>query len=190
MKKCNLRRKLLVIVAVFCLTLALFVTGCGGDEDDDLGILMQLEFILLAPGNTAYSVRGVAGTGNVVVIPAVYNDKPVTHIINYGFYNQPIIRVTIPEGIVQIGSFSFARSLLTSVNIPNSVTTIGSRAFRNDLESVTSILIGEDVITRQSLGVQGSDHSFGNGFDNFYRDNERLAGRYTFSNGSWNFSPR
>ena len=46
--------------------------------------------------------------------------------------------ITIPEGIKEIGSFSFARSGIQKVDIPDGVTTIGYGAFYHcdDLKEV------------------------------------------------------
>jgi hypothetical protein len=35
-----------------------------------------------------------------------------------------------------------------------------------------------------------SDNSFGHNFRQFYVQNNRRAGRYTFSNNRWNYNPR
>jgi len=56
-----------------------------------------LAFTLL-PNGTAYSVSKGTSTAAIVVIPAVYNEKPVTTIADSGFYNYTnMMSITIPD---------------------------------------------------------------------------------------------
>jgi hypothetical protein len=73
-----------------------------------------------------------------VIIPAVFNGKPVTVI--GGFYsNKTITSVTIPDSVITIEAMTFSGcTSLTSVTIPDSVTSIGNYAFYGtSLTSVT-----------------------------------------------------
>lgn len=85
--------------------------------------------------NGTYTVTGV-GDETIVIIPSQYNNIPVTKIQgDYGngaFARKDIIKVTIPDSIIEIGQNSFNNcQVLTSVNISTTsqLTTIGNNAF-------------------------------------------------------------
>ena len=70
--------------------------------------------------------------------PYIYGTR-VTAIGDNAFgYNQGLTRVSLPEGLVSIGSHAFYRCSLTTVTIPASVTEIGDSAFM-DFGSLRSI---------------------------------------------------
>jgi hypothetical protein len=106
-------------------------------------------------------------------------------VIEWGaFADNQIANVVIPDSVTSIRHMAFERNNLTSIVIPNSVTVIGVSAFLyND---ITNITIGANV-----LFDRGSDFAFPwlpvfeNGFDKFYQDNGRKAGKYIFINGTW-----
>lgn len=68
-----------------------------------------------------------------VVIPSIYEGKPVTTIGIQAFSNCINLKsITIPDSITIIGNYSFEKCYnLTSIIIPDSVTTIGWGAFSN-----------------------------------------------------------
>ncbi len=69
----------------------------------------------------------MASAGNGFPKYTVVNDEKIA---SQAFYsNASLTEYEIPEGIKEIGDFSFARSGLTSVRIPNGATTIGYGAF-------------------------------------------------------------
>ena len=106
----------------------------------------MLEFSLNADGET-YSVTGIGNcTDTDIVIPAVYNKKPVTSIGGRAFSTcRSLTSVVIPDSITSIGdsAFSTCRSL-TSVVIPDSIMSIGDFVFSN-CYSLTSVVIGDSV---------------------------------------------
>ena len=104
-----------------------------------------LEFILL---NDEYSVTGYTGLECNVIIPAVYNNKPVISIGSYVFSGcTSITSITIPNSITTIGQSAFhGCTSLTSVTIGSGVTTIGWYAFYC-CTSLTSVTIGSGVTT-------------------------------------------
>ncbi len=114
--------------------------------------------------NASYRVSGIGScTDRVVVIPAVYNNKPVTSIgseafedctslasiiipdsvtsIGYAafFYCSSLAVITIPAGMTSIYAHAFdGCTSLTSISIPDSVTSIGEKAF-SGCRSLTDI---------------------------------------------------
>jgi predicted secreted protein len=66
-------------------------------------------------------------------IPEVIDGYPVFKIDDWAFeWCEELTRVTLPEGITQIGESAFDGCIsLSDVIIPNSVTSIGDCAFRN-----------------------------------------------------------
>jgi hypothetical protein len=84
---------------------------------------------------------------------------------------------------------AFGKNQLTSVTIPASVTIIGAMAFTEN--QLTSIAIGANVslrVTAYDAQLFPSDElfpSFDNGFDEFYNNNGKKAGTYTYRNGQW-----
>ncbi len=81
-----------------------------------------------------------------IVIPAHYNNLPVTQIAKDGFSGcKGITKVTLPETIVRIGSGSFYYATsLEEINIPDSVKYLGTSAF-NGCEKLKSITIPDSV---------------------------------------------
>lgn len=87
----------------------------------------------LQAGSESYFVTGYTGTESVVVIPATYNDIPVTGIDTRAFAGNSIIRdVVIPDSVTTIGKYAFSVcESLKGVTIPDSVTTIYEWIFYN-----------------------------------------------------------
>jgi len=109
----------------------------------------------------SYLIINYQGDNTEVVIPSMYNGKPVTHILDYAFVNiehasdgetsqmiptitsiddsdfefnyySNITSISIPEGIEYIGNCAFLGCVnLNTITIPSSVTTIGATAFWN-----------------------------------------------------------
>ncbi len=127
----------------------------------------------------SYSVGGFGTcTDSDVVIPKIYNGKPVVHIRNFAFQGKAITSVVIPDSIripedsfgifkdcssltsvvfagefISIGNAMFENcTSLTSIDIPESVTDIGDDAFKG-CSSLTSVTIpdGITVIEKQTF---------------------------------------
>lgn len=85
------------------------------------------------------TIVSYGGVSNVIdFIP-----ECVTVIYDRAFAYNPIIEVTIPDGIVSIGIYAFYRNNLTSVSIPESVTSIGDRAFANN--EISTLILPESI---------------------------------------------
>jgi len=99
-----------------------------------------LEKLKLVPlGTTGYDAQALdKNISGMVVIPGVYNNKPVTRV--NGFANCPgVTGVVIPENVNLIGWAAFQNgSGLTGVTIPASVTKIDNYAFQN-CNNITSV---------------------------------------------------
>ncbi|MCL2765866.1 MAG: leucine-rich repeat protein [Treponema sp.] len=104
----------------------------------------SLAFTLIDNG-TAYSVSLGTATAAEIVIPAVYNELPVTEIGSYGFSSSNLTSIVIPNSVTSIGSFAFyICTSLTSIVIPNNLTSIGDYAF-GGCTSLTNIVIPNSV---------------------------------------------
>ena len=114
-------------------------TYCGKEQEASKG----LEFTLLDDGT--YKVSGLGScTDTEIVIPSVYNDKPVTVIGEHAFSGYNLTGVIIPDTVTTIGWGAFEScSELISVTIPGSVTSIGYVAFGGS--GLTSVTIEKGV---------------------------------------------
>ena len=94
-----------------------------------------------------YKVLSYYGEDEQLIIPQTINNKPITGVRQYGFYNAKLKNITLPDGLTTIESRAFYYSkLLENVNIPNTVTTIGQYAF-NYCEKLQNISIPEGIST-------------------------------------------
>ena len=108
-----------------------------------------------------------------VIIP-----DSVTAIWYTVFFGNQLANVIIGNSVSIIGEGAFMRNLLTSVTIPDSVTVIEWAAFEEN--PLTSITIGANVSVE--------DYAFDNYFHDFYNDNGRRAGVYTWDGVIWSFN--
>jgi hypothetical protein len=102
-----------------------------------------LAFTLKSDGT--YSVSGIGTcTDTNVVIPAVYNEKPVKSIDYRALsYCNSLTSIAIPESVTSIGDQAFySCSSLESVTIPESVTSIGFQVF-SGCSRLTEIYVHE-----------------------------------------------
>jgi len=94
--------------------------------------------------------------------------ESVTEIRDSEFASKQLTSVVIHDGVTSIGNSAFSRNGLTNVVIPVGVSFVGENAFKGN--KLNSITIGTNV----TLG----SNAFGYGFEDFYRDNGRVAGTY------------
>ena len=91
------------------------------------------------------TVPGLAGSGD-----AKGGSFPKYTVVNnsviaaQAYYDDDMIAYDIPEGIVKLGEFSFARSNLRSIRIPGSVEEIGYAAFYH-CDELTDVVIPNSV---------------------------------------------
>lgn len=88
-------------------------------------------FVFNPIGATEYKVKkGLAALTGEILLPCIYNGKPVTTIESSGFQSAALSSVIIPKSIVSIdqSAFNSCRSL-ASVKIHSAVKTIGRETF-------------------------------------------------------------
>lgn len=70
--------------------------------------------------NNSYKITGIGtATYSSIAIASTYNDRPVTAIGDYAFYDSPRIKnIIIPDSITSIGQNAFQGCLIESVSAP------------------------------------------------------------------------
>lgn len=132
----GIAKVLLPLMVVTCLLTGLGCSGSGG-----------LEY-KLTDDERAYTISGIGDRSiTEVVIPSVYEEKPVIGIDKWAFSRcKSMTRITIPDGVKKIGDSAFyGCNHLADVTIPDSVTHIGESAF-SGCASLESIVIPAGVI--------------------------------------------
>ena len=123
-------KKLISICLVLILTIGT-LSSCNlsntADEPTE-----GLEFHLLEDGTYGVSV-GEAKEFEKIIIPATYNDKAVTKIMDKAFFElENVISITVPDSVTSIGEYAFSESKnLKNLTIGNGVTFVGAAAFNN-----------------------------------------------------------
>ncbi len=115
-----------------------------------------LEFALINNG-TEYSVTGYTGTNGEVVIPAEYEDKPVTNIGTNAFANSTVITsIVIPSSVTLISSGAFNNcSSLVKVNFLGTIDEWAEIELENTFASPTRmakcLYINNELVTEVKL---------------------------------------
>ena len=123
-------RKVLLITGFFCLLAVITMAYTPG-----------MKFVLNKAGTGYRVVKGDNTPLSVMVIPSIFNGKPVVEIGKEAFKNCKNLKsIIIPNSVTSIGMSAFwnCRSL-TSITISNSVKRIGIAAFARcrKLKSIT-----------------------------------------------------
>ncbi len=108
--------------------------------------------------HVGYALTGIGqATDNTIIIPKVYNGKPVKEIGYKAFYNCTSVRgVELPDTLLKIGQEAFEGcSLLKEIIVPDSVESIGISAFNacSSLESMTLPFIGGQMNIDSEAGT-------------------------------------
>lgn len=161
MKKVLLHIPILALMISALLTL----TACNGTEGGTPGKPHNHNFVngicetcgeknyseglkyTLNSDEQSYTVSGIGTcTDKDIVIPSIYESKPVTSIGGWAFTDcTGLTSIAIPGSVTSIGSSAFSGCTgLTSITILDSVTSIGSSAFE-DCTGLTSITLSGSV---------------------------------------------
>ena len=133
-------KKLTSVIIALSLALSAFgLASCGSSADKNQVSVKETTSTTLVDEygvgfNTdedgSLTVSGYESNDTDVSIPDEFDGKPVKKIGRSAFKGQNIKTVTMPDGLEEIGDFSFALcSKLELVNIPDGVTKIGKNAF-------------------------------------------------------------
>ena len=126
------------------------------DPNGNQGASRGLSFLLNDDENS-YSLVDIGScTDTKIVIPAYYNNKPVTKIANGAFTNQThVVSIFIPKGILNIGIGAFKGcTSLESIVIPDTVTSIKESAFYN-CQALVSVTLPNDIHTIEKYTFYG-----------------------------------
>ena len=120
--------------------------GNAGDmpappEQDEILTDEQGITYVLGDDGQSYVVKSYYGSLTELVIPATYQDLPVTAIDDWAFSISNVESVEIPGSVKSIGAYAFySCDQLSSLVIPEGVTSIGAYAFCG-CEALTDISI-------------------------------------------------
>ena len=130
------------------LTIPNSVTSIGGLAFDNTPWLKNQPDGVIYINQMLYTYKGEMPANTSIVV----RDK-TTHIIGNAFHGcRNIVSITLPNSIIDIGSYAFYGCTdLTSVSIPDNVTSIGDDAF-SGCTGLTSITIPNNV-TNMGKGV-------------------------------------
>ena len=131
-------------------------SDAGGDDPTRI---LDLSHVKKMGENAFYNCDGIEGvelSGDITALET--NEDGETEAINnkipnYAFGScNALTSITVPEGIVTIGTAAFAGcTQASSITLPNSLVTIGDRAFAcsidGDNNQLTALTIPENVVT-------------------------------------------
>lgn len=137
-------------------------------------------YIVCDNGDDSYTLitSNIDYSGSLV-IPEVYNEKPITHIYDHAFRNQVLsdVTLTIGNNIESIGSYAFYKLTgLLEVEFGNSIKTIGDYAFAGcnnlkqdiilptSMQKIESFALSDTAIL--SVNTGGTTAIDGNAFEN------------------------
>jgi len=130
------------------------------------GIVKENNFEITENGIlTAY----IGANTSSIEIPIMIGEVPVTKIAYGIFFEVGLTSVAIPDSVTYIAGGAFHSNELISVTIGANVTLMYYNSMYGDEKHGGSIMY----------------YAVGNGFDEFYNNNGRMAGRYILNNGQW-----
>jgi hypothetical protein len=135
------------------------------------------------------TITGFTGIVNGrLIIPQTIDGVQVLNLGAGAFYNKYVKSVSLPSGLLTIGTHAFAvfiggsyRAIAqqTDLTIPSSVTLIDTWAFAS--WPLTKITIGATVNIVHGFAMG----TYGVAFKAFYDAGGKLAGTYEYIEGSW-----
>jgi hypothetical protein len=113
----------------------MYIANCVNTTADN-GIVYRLI-------GASYEVVGYNGNATELTIPATYNEKPVTAILDNVFMgNNTLTTITLGSNLQSIGKSAFENcDALTAIDLPDAVTNVKENAFF-DCDNLTSFNIG------------------------------------------------
>ena len=149
-------------------------TRCGEPDPDYVAYFTQGLAYYLSYDEEGYVVyaKGTAEDTDII-IPAVYNDKPVKWIGTTAFYNCSSLKsITIPDSVTSIGSSAFRNCKnLISITIPDSVSSIGDQAFYI-CSNLTSVYYDGDIESWCNIDFADSySNPLNNGAELYIKEN-------------------
>ena len=139
----NLRNILILIMLVTLSFGIVSVVGCNKNEPEFYteGLVFEL-----SEDQSYYLVTGYTGEDLNIVIPNVYNKKPVKIIKENAFYNKnKITKVTIPKSVTTIQKSAFYQCLkLSKVYFSQGLKEIGENAFYG-CKSITRLVFPKSL---------------------------------------------
>lgn len=112
-------------------------------------------------GGETITITKYLGSESDVVVPSEIDDKPVTAIDSYAFYNCGFSGIALPDSLRTIGTYAFdSCKSLTEITIPDGVTSVGAYAFVR-CTALESVSIPEGITSIEgrtflSCGALGS----------------------------------
>lgn len=113
-----------------------------------------LDFYPLTDGTYGVAV-GKATRLTEIVVPATYQGKPVTKIMEKGFANCKVRRITLPESITAIEKEAFSYSALVDIRLPESLTVIEEKTFQGC--ELTTVTIPVGIVEIKTDAFRGCD---------------------------------
>ena len=108
----------------------------------------------------------------------------MTKIGNWAFREiQVLSTVIFGKGLDTISLQSFLGNNINSITIPPNITTIETNAFNGN--PITGLTIGSNVACGEGGGTMGINN---NSFQNFYNNQNKAAGTYTYTT-AWAYTP-
>lgn len=130
---------LLVVLLLACVLVA-----CDPDDkQQDGNTIDETRYtfgLAFEPYGNVYAVTGYTGADTDVIIPSIYEGRPVGAIKSAAFKEcTSLTSITIGDRVTEIGDVAFLGcTSLSSVTIPDSVVSLGQSAFRVALLSPLS----------------------------------------------------
>ena len=146
-------------IALAALLLACSLASCVNSQGSIDDYTPEVDYLVTeqgtfyfeeAEGETAILVKynGKATKDDHVVIPATFNGRDVAVIGEKAFYSlAAIVEVTIPDTVVKIDDFAFARCTeLTAINLPAGTLEIDDYAFA-ECDKLAAVNLGSSLLT-------------------------------------------